>query len=142
MSLEKKLSVKDTKVDYHYVTIGEIVEEYDSQLAIFMKHHKTKNVVITMQVDMVVGNAPSKTYGAAVAVSHGLDDPEEVMVQLKPVFTKKAPFAFGWIPAHLYGSDDFGIFIEPGQLGEKLANGMVDEIIAAAHIEEAVTTSL
>ena len=140
MSLEKKLSIKDTKIDCHFVTIGEIVEEYDGQLALFMKRQKTKNVVITMQVDMVVGSAPSKTYGAAVAVTYELSDPEEVMSQLKPIFTKKVPFAFGWVPAHLYGSDEFGIFIEAGELGEKLANGMVDEIISAAHIEAAVTS--
>ena len=140
MSLEKTLSIKDTKIDCHFVTIGEIVEDYDSQLALFMKRHETKNVVITMQVDMVVGSEASKTYGAAVAVSYDLNDPEEIMSQLKPIFTKKVPFAFGWVPAHLYGSDDFGIFIEAGNLGEKLANGMVDEIIHAAHIEAAVTS--
>lgn len=140
MSLEKKLSIKDTKIDCHFVTIGEIVEEYDGQLALFMKRHKTKNIVITMQVDMVVGKAPSKTYGAAVAVTYDLSDPEEVMSQLKPIFTKKVPFAFGWVPAHLYGSEEFGIFIEAGELGEKLANGMVDEIISAANIETAVTS--
>ena len=140
MSLEKKLSIKDTKIDCHFVTIGEIVEEYDGQLVLFMKRQKTKNIVITMQVDMVVGKAPSKTYGAAVAVTHDLSDPEEVMSQLKPIFTKKVPFAFGWVPAHLYGSEEFGIFIEAGELGEKLANGMVDEIISAANIETAVTS--
>ena len=140
MSLEKTLSIKDTKIDCHFVTIGEIVEDYDGRIALFMKRHKTKNIVITMQVDMVVGNEASKTYGAAVAVTYDLENPDEVISQLKPIFTNKVPFAFGWVPAHLYGSDDFGIFIEAGNLGEKLANGMVDEIVHAANIEAAVTS--
>ena len=89
-----------------------------------------------MQVDMVVGKAPSKTYGAAVAVSHDLDDPEEVMASLSLFSPKKCLLPLEQMPAHLYGSDDFGIFIEAGELGEKLANGMVDEIIAAANIED------
>ena len=140
MSLEKTLSIKDTKIDCHFVTIGEIVEDYEGQVALFMKRHKTKNIVITMQVDMVVGKEASKTYGAAVAVTYDLENPDEVISQLKPIFTNKVPFAFGWVPAHLYGSDDFGIFIKAGNLGEKLANGMVDEIIHAANIEAAVTS--
>ena len=48
---------EDTAADCHFVTLAEIVDDYDGQLASYMAAIKARNIVVTMQVDMAVGNA-------------------------------------------------------------------------------------
>ena len=45
---------------------------------------------------------------------------------------------FGWVPAHRFGHDDFGIYIDDIGVGETLQNGMIAEIIEQAAVESAV----
>lgn len=130
---------EDMADDCHFVTLTEIVDEYDGQLASYMAAIEARNIVVTMQVDMAVGKAKAKPHAAAVAVTYDVKDPEDIAAQAKQFFPASIPFAFGWVPANLYGTDDFGIFVEQGTMGEKLANGMIDDMIQSAHIEAAVT---
>lgn len=123
----------------HFVTVTEILEEYDGVLSRYMAQQKARNVIITTLVDMSVKGAPVKPHGAALAVSYDYGDAEEFMTLARQFFPKSVPYAFGWVPANLYGSDKFGIFIEQGDLGELLANGMIDDIIQSVGVEEAVT---
>ena len=44
------------------------------------------------------------------------------------------------MPAHLFGSEDFGIAIDEIGVGENLQNGLVGEVIDKAAVEQAVTT--
>ena len=131
---------EDTTADCHFVTLVEIVDEYDGQLATYMAAIQARNIVVTMQVDMAVGKARPKPHAAAVAVTYDIKDPEDIAAQAKQFFPESVPFAFGWVPANLYGTDAFGIFVEQGAMGEKLANGMIDDMIQSAHIEAAVTS--
>jgi hypothetical protein len=43
------------------------------------------------------------------------------------------------VPAHLFGSEDFGIAIDEIGVGENLQNGLVGEVIGKAAVEQAVT---
>ena len=43
------------------------------------------------------------------------------------------------MPAHLFGKEDFGIYIDDIGVGNNLQNGLVAEIIEKAKIEEAVS---
>ena len=134
------MTVSDLQeAECHFVTIAEILEEYDGALSQYMAQQKARNVIITTIVDMSVNGASPKPHGAALAVSHDYDDAEEFITLARQFFPKSVPFAFGWVPANLYGSDKFGIFIEQGELGDLLANGMIDDIIQTAAVEEAVT---
>jgi hypothetical protein len=42
------------------------------------------------------------------------------------------------VPAHRFGQDDFGIYIDDIGVGDTLQNGMVAEIIEQAAVEAAV----
>ena len=42
------------------------------------------------------------------------------------------------MPAHRFGYDDFGIYIDDIGVGETLQNGMIAEIIEQAAVESAV----
>ena len=71
-------------------------------------------------------------------MTYDFDSPEA----LSDEFARNAPEGhipiFAWIPANRYGSDDFGIFIDPNDHGETLVNGMIGEIIEQAQIEKTV----
>ena len=124
----------------HIVTVTELIDSYDGQLSAYLAAQTVRNVIITMQVDMSVAGAKAKTHAAALAVSYEYDEPEGLMTMAKQCFDKKIPFAFGWVPANLYGTDKFGIFIEAGDVGELLANGLIDDIIQTVNVEQAVTS--
>ena len=123
----------------HFVTVAEILDNHQGRLSAYMAASGVRNVIITMEVEMSVAGASAKRHGSALAVSHDYPDAEELLTMAKQCFGKKTPFAFGWVPANLYGTDKFGIFIEAGELGELLANGLVDDIIQTVQVEQAVT---
>ena len=129
----------DDAPDCHIITIAEILDEHDGTLSSFMKKTGARNVIVTMQVEMSVGGGKPKKHGAALGVTYDYADADELLTMTQQFFPKKVPYAFGWVPANLYGSDKFGIFIEQGQLGDKLANGLIDDIIQTINVEDAVT---
>ena len=129
----------DDTPDCHIITIAEILDEHDGTLLSFMKKTGARNVIVTMQVEMSVGGGKPKKHGAALGVTYDYPDADELLTMTQQFFPKKVPYAFGWVPANLYGSDKFGIFIEQGQLGDKLANGLIDDIIQTINVEDAVT---
>lgn len=122
----------------HFITVAEMRADYKGQLSRYFQDTGARNVIVTMEVEMSVGKAAPQTYAAALAISHDYADPEELMSLSSTAFVKSKPFAFGWVPADLYGTDKFGIFIEQGSLGDKLANGLIDDIIQTIAVEEAI----
>ena len=122
----------------HFVTVAEVIEQHEGLLSAYMSAHEARNVIITMQVEMSVGGGKPKAHAAALAVSHDYDDAEELMTMAKHCFPKAMPFAFGWVPANKFGTEHFGIFIEQGDLGDLLANGLIDDIIQTVNVEQAV----
>mgnify|MGYP000105299904 CR=1 FL=1 len=124
----------------HIVSLAELSEDYQGQLSVYQAKMDARNLIITMEVKMSVAGGRPRPHAAALAVSHDYQDAEELMTMAKQCFSKKTPFAFGWVPANLYGSDKFGIFIEPGEMGELLANGLIDDIIVQANVEQAVAS--
>ena len=131
-------SFSSAEPECHFITLAEILSDYDGALSRYRKETAARNIIITMQVEMSVAGAKAKQYGAALCVSHDYDDAEELVTLARQAFPKNMPFAFGWVPANLYGTDEFGIFIEQGTLGDMLANGLIDDMIQSAKVEEAV----
>lgn len=127
------------QADCHFVTVTEIRTDYDGSLAAYLAATSARNVMISMEVAMSVGGSAPRTYGAVLAVTYDFADSEALSDMASQIFPQKMDFAFGWVPANLYGSDKFGIFIEQGNLGELLANGLIDEVIQSAGVEQAVT---
>ena len=130
---------QDSMAEIFFITIGEILAEYDGQLSAYIARNQARNMIVTMEVEMSVKGAKPRLHAAALAITHDYEDTEELMAMARQCFPKKRPFAFGWVPANLYGTDRFGIFIEQGDLGELLANGLIDDIIQTVGVEQAVT---
>lgn len=128
-----------TAPECHFITVAEIRADYKGQLAQYLQKTKARNVIVTTEVEMSVGKAAPKFYAAALAVTYDYPDADELLSLTASLFGKAKPFAFGWVPADLYGTDKFGIFIEQGSLGDKLANGLIDDIIQTIEVEDAVT---
>lgn len=127
------------------VTLEEVMSDYDGQLAkLASTQTDSSNFLITWQVEMEVKASDKKTVNQqaffvalAVCFSEGQDDEvRDIALQLCP--KGKTPI-FAFIPAYSFGSKDFGIFIAENNLGEILVNGLVNEVIEQAGIEEAVT---
>jgi hypothetical protein len=64
--------------------------------------------------------------------------PEMIEPFARSLADENQTLLFSWVPAHLFGSDEFSIYIESSEFGELLVNGIVGEIIREANIEEAV----
>ena len=122
----------------HFVTVGEILDDYKGSLTAYLADVKARNVIVTMDLKMSVGGARPSPHSAALAVTHDFEDAEELMTMARHFFPKKRPYAFGWVPANLFGTDRFGIFVEQGDVGELLANGLIDDIIQTVGVEGAV----
>ena len=122
------------------ITLEAVMADYDGQLAKLASAQKqSSNFLITWQVEMEVKSSDKQAFFVAVAVcfSQGQDDElRDIAHQLCPKC--KTPI-FAFIPAYSFGSKDFGIFIAENNLGEILVNGLVNEVIEQACIEEAVT---
>ena len=122
------------------ITLEAVMSDYDGQLArLANAQTDSRNFLITWQVEMEVKSSEKQAFFVAVAVcfSSGQDDEvRDIADQLCP--SGKTPI-FAFIPAYSFGSKDFGIFIAENNLGEILVNGLVNEVIEQAGIEEAVT---
>ncbi|MGC6473216.1 MAG: hypothetical protein ACON5P_01070 [Candidatus Puniceispirillaceae bacterium] len=122
------------------ITLDAVMSDYDGQLArLALTQKDSRNFLITWQVEMEVKSSEKQAFFVAVAVcfAPGQDDEvRDIADQLCP--SGKTPI-FAFIPAYSFGSKDFGIFIAENNLGEILVNGLVNEVIEQAGIEEAVT---
>ena len=122
------------------ITLEAVMADYDGQLAKLASAQKgSSNFLITWQVEMEVKSSDKQAFFVVVAIcfSQGQDDElRDIAHQLCP--KGKTPI-FAFIPAYSFGSKDFGIFIAENNLGEILVNGLVNEVIEQAGIEEAVT---
>lgn len=129
---------QDTSSHTYFVSLASIMEDHDGNLAVAMKKEGLRNCIVTMPIVMDVVKAGAQSFFVGVAVTCDFDSPEA----LSDEFARTAPEGhipiFAWIPANKFGSDDFGIFIDPNDCGETLVNGMVGEIIDQAQIEMTV----
>ena len=129
---------QETSSHTYFVPLATIMEDHGGNLSAAMKTDDLRNCIVTMPIDMDVVKAGVQSFFVGVAVTCDFDSPEA----LSDEFTRSAPEGhipiFAWIPANRYGSDDFGIFIDPNDHGETLVNGMIGEIIEQAQIEMTV----
>ena len=122
------------------IALEAVMADHDGQLGKLASAQKqSSNFLITWHVEMEVKSSNKQAFFVTVAVcfSQGQDDElRDIAHQLCP--KGKTPI-FAFIPAYSFGSKDFGIFIAENNLGEILVNGLVNEVIEQACIEEAVT---
>lgn len=122
----------------HFVPLAVIINEYDGVLGHYMSATGAHDVVVTMPVTVDVVREGKQKFFVAVAVTTGFDEPEALSDEIERTAPKGHRPLFAWVPANLYGTDDFGIFIDEVPIGEALKNGLVNEIIEQAAIEATV----
>ena len=123
----------------HFVPLTVIRERYKGKLAHYMEAEQTADVVVTMPVEISVAKQGDRKFFVAVAVTKHFTEPEALSDEAARQCPKGHQCLFAWVPAHLFGQDEFAIFIDELGIGENLQNGMVNEVISAAAIEDAVT---
>ena len=137
-SSQKSTSAKSGREPAHFVPLGVIRKDYNSNLAMYMKRQKAQDVVVTMPVEMQVGTKGRQKFFVAVAVTSRFGESESLADEVQRMAPEGHMPLFAWVPANLYGSNDFGIFIDEVPIGENLKNGLVAEVINQAAIEATV----
>ena len=122
----------------HFVPLSQILELHDGQLESYMRAADSRDVVITMPVTMEVAGKKGKRFFVALGVTWHFDSSEPLADAAAADCPKGSQCLFAWVPAHRFGRDEFGIYIDDIGAGETLQNGMVAEIIEPAGVEAAV----
>ena len=122
----------------HFVPLAVIIDDYAANLFGYMRENNTDDVVVTMPVTVDVADQGKKKFFVAVAVTTRFDGPEVLSDEIERTTPKGHTPLFAWVPANLYNSKEFGIFIDEAPIGEVLKNGLVNEVIEQAAVEETV----
>ncbi|MGB0309789.1 MAG: hypothetical protein ACPGFY_04445 [Candidatus Puniceispirillaceae bacterium] len=122
------------------ISLEEVMTDYKGKLSALLHRQKQKpNILVTWQVEIEVKKAGKQRFFVSVAVCFTPDQDEEIRDISSQLCPKGTTPIFVFIPAYSFGSRDFGIYIAENNLGEILVNGLVNEVIEQAGIEEAVT---
>ena len=132
----KSDTVKDSPA--HFVPLAVIINDYAASLFGYMRANNANDVVVTMPVKINVINQGNQKFFVAVAVTTKFEGPEALSDEIERTAPKGHTPLFAWVPANLYNSREFGVFIDEAPIGEVLKNGLVNEIIEQAAVEETV----
>ena len=122
------------------ISLEEVMTDYKGKLSALLHRQKQKpNILVTWQVEIEVKKAGKQRFFVSVAVCFTPDQDEEIRDIASQLCPNGTTPIFVFIPAYSFGSKDFGIYIAENNLGEILVNGLVNEVIEKAGIEEAVT---
>ena len=122
------------------ISLEEVMADYKGKLSALLHRQKQKpNILVTWQVEIEVKKAGKQRFFVSVAVCFTTEQDEEMRDIASQLCPKGTTPIFVFIPAYSFGSRDFGIYIAENNLGEILVNGLVNEVIEQAGIEEAVT---
>lgn len=122
----------------HFVPLADIMQSYQGAVHNYMRDCEAHNVVVTMPIRVEIANKGAQKFFVAVAVTMQFDSPEPLSDEARRQTPKGHQTVFAWVPADLYETADFGIYIDDIEIGENLKNGLVGEVIDKASIEDAV----
>ena len=123
----------------HFVPLTAILADYGGEIGAYIRGTGSRDNVVTMPVEMEVAGKGGRMFFVAVAVTWNFDSAEPLQDAAAEECPKGHECLFAWVPAHLFGKEDFGIYINDIGVGDNLQNGLVAEIIGKAKIEEAVS---
>ena len=127
-------------VSTHFVPLSVIMADHDGDLGAYMAAHDTRDVTVTMAVEMEVAGKGGQKFFVAVAVTWNFDSAEPLEDAAATDCPAGHQLVFAWVPAHSYGTDDFGIYFEDTGIGATLQNGLIAEIIEKAQVEALVSS--
>ena len=123
----------------HFVPLTAILADYGGEIGSYINGTGSWDNVVTMPVEMEVAGKGGRRFFVAVAVTWNFDSAEPLQDAAAEECPKGHECLFAWVPAHLFGKEDFGIYIDDIGVGDNLQSGLVAEIIEKAKIEEAVS---
>ena len=125
-------------VSTHFVPLSVIMADHGGDLGAYMAGNGTRDVTVTMAVEMEVAGRGGKKFFVAVAVTWNFDSAEPLEDAAAADCPAGHQLVFAWVPAHSYGTDAFGIYFEDAGIGATLQNGLIAEIIEKAGVEALV----
>ncbi|MCH1428739.1 MAG: hypothetical protein L7V88_06780 [Alphaproteobacteria bacterium] len=120
------------------VSLADLRNKFGGSLKQYLTQNKLSDVIILFPADIDVKDHGKICFFSVMAVTTNFIMPEMIEPFARSLANKNQELLFSWVPAHLFGSDEFSIYIESSEFGELLVNGIVGEIIREANIEEAV----
>ena len=120
------------------VSLSDLRDKFAGSLKRYLIQNKLSDVIILFPADIDVKDHGRTLFFTVMAVTTNFSMPEMIEPFARSLADENQKFLFSWVPAHLFGSDDFSIYIESSEFGELLVNGIFGEIIREANIEEAV----
>ena len=120
------------------ISLSDIREKFRGSLKSYLSENNLSDVIILFPADIDVKDHGRIRFFAVMAVTTNFSMPELIEPFARSFADENQEPLFSWVPAHLFGSDEFSIHIEPCEFGELLVNGIFGEIIREANIEEAV----
>lgn len=132
------MATTSDSVSTHFVPLSVIMTDHGGDLGAYMAAHDTRDVTVTMAVEMEVAGKGGQTFFVAVAVTWNFETAEPLEDAAAADCPAGHQLVFAWVPAHLYGTDEFGIYFEDTGIGATLQNGLIAEIIEKAGVEALV----
>ena len=120
------------------VNLSDIRNDFGGSLRRYLEDNKITDVIIIFSADINVKNQDKANFFVSMAITTNFLLPEMIEPFTRSLANEHQKFLFSWVPAHLFGTEEFSIFIENSEFGEFLVNGLVGEIIREANVEDAV----
>ena len=120
------------------VTLSDIQNDFGGSLRRYLEDKKITDVIIIFSADINVKNQDKANFFVSMAITTNFFLPEMIEPFTRSLANKNQKFLFSWVPAHLFGTEEFSIFIEYSEFGEFLVNGLIGEVIREANVEDAV----
>ena len=118
------------------IALAELRDEYGSSLAAFFAKEQTEDVLIQFAVEVDVSGKGNQLYEVMLGVTYNYLMAEPVANVAEQLADPAAIPLFAWVPAHLFGTDEFSVYVSEHELGENLAHGLIGEVIREAQIEQ------
>lgn len=121
------------------IALSELRADYGGSLATFFAKEQTEDVLIQFAVEVDVSGKGSQLYEVMLGVTYHYLMAEPVANVAEQLADPDAIPLFAWVPAHLFGSDEFSVHVSEHDLGENLAHGLIGEVIREAQIEQTLS---
>ena len=110
------------------VSLLELRNKFSGSLKRYLDENEISDVLILFSAEIDITDHGTVNFFVVMAVTTNFDAPEMIEPFARSLTNNNQKFLFSWVPAHLFGSEDFSIFIEFSEFGEFLVNGLIGEI--------------
>ena len=135
-SSKNKYTREPDRIDI--VSLSDLRNKFSGSLKCYLCENEISDVLIIFSAKIDVAKQGEKHFFVAMAVTTNFALPEMIEPFANALANENQNFLFSWVPAHLFGTEKFSIYIEFSEFGESLVNGLFGEIIREANVEEAV----